>query len=44
MKGWCGQHCTAMQHGPEDARVAVQAASGQGRVYVMKGGLFLDRI
>ena len=31
-----------MQHGPEDARVAVQAPAGQGRCYVMKGDVALD--
>ena len=44
MKGWCGQQREAVQHGPEDARVAVQAPSGQGRCYVNEGDVALDRI
>jgi hypothetical protein len=31
-----------MQHGPEDARVAVPIPSGQGLVYVNEGDVFLD--
>ena len=42
MKGWCGQQREAVQHGPEDARVAVQAPSGQGHFLVMEGDVGLD--